>query len=395
MQTDTHLMPIYDPMPLHVKRAKGVWLYDAAGQAYLDTFSGLGVCPLGHGHPKMLETLNQQSKTLIHSSSCFKHDHNSALAEKLTALTHTDLAFFCNSGAESVETALKIARSYGHEKGISTPAILVFEQSFHGRTLATLSASGFRKSQAGFEPLVGPFVRAPFGDIEAVRKIIAEDRHVVAILVEPIQGAAGIRVPPLHFMPDLRRICDDAGLLLMVDEIQSGLGKTGHFLYTQYANIDADVVMMAKGLANGLPIGACMAKRPYGELLTVGRHGSTFGGNPLCCAVAHTVISTIVDDGYMLQAHRNGERIMTELREKLSDNPYIEEIRGVGSMIGVVCNRPAKDIIPFGLAQGLALNIANQQVIRLLPAFTYDDEQVDLLISRLVLSLNNWVNNLS
>ncbi len=371
------LMATYKRLPVAFERGEGVYLFDTDGRRYLDALSGIAVCGLGHAHPRVTTAIAEQAGRLLHTSNLYQLPLQESLAARLTALSGMERVFFGNSGAEANEAAIKIARLYGNNREITNPAIIVMEGSFHGRTLATLSATGNRKVQAGFEPLVSGFVRAPYGDIEAVRKIAAGNAQVVAILVEPVLGEGGIMLPPTDYLPELRRICDDHQWLLMLDEVQTGNGRTGRYFAYQHYDFLPDVVTTAKGLGNGVPIGACLARGAAASVLGPGTHGSTFGGNPLACAAAHAVLDVIEDDQLMRRATELGTRIRTRIELKLQGANQLIEVRGLGLMIGIELNTPAPQLVEQALAAGLLINVTQDRVIRLLPPLILSDVQAD------------------
>jgi acetylornithine aminotransferase len=375
------LMTTYNRQPVSFERGEGVWLWDTQGEKYLDALSGIAVCGLGHAHPKVAETLCQQSKKLIHTSNVYGIPHQEKLAVALTQRAGMDRAFFGNSGAEANEAAIKLARLYGHNKGINDPTIIVMEGSFHGRTLATLSATGNRKIQAGFEPLVHGFVRAPYGDVAAVEHIAAHHRNVVAILVEPVQGEGGINIPSKDYLAQLRLICDQHGWLLMLDEIQTGMGRTGQWFAYQHGTAIPDVITVAKALGNGVPIGACLARGDAANLFKPGNHGSTFGGNPLACAVGLTVIETLESTQALQNAAAMGTRLAEGLREALADCATVKEIRNLGLMIGVELDRPCAELVGQALAAGLLINVTAERTIRLLPPLIIQAAEVDQIVA--------------
>jgi len=376
----SHLMPVHHPLPIVVDRAEGVYVWDQSGRKYLDSFGGLAVCLLGHTHPAVTATLSQQIQRCIHTSNALSHPYQEALAAQLCIRTGLSRAFFNNSGAEAIETALKLARIYGHDRGHAAPAILVFDEGFHGRTLATLSASGFPKGQVGYEPLVGPFPRVPFNDMAAVRAACAADPAIVAILIEPIQGAAGIRIAAPGFLQALRTFCDETGRLLITDEIQCGMGRTGYFLNAQSVGVQPDITVLAKGLANGIPIGACLATEALGMTLTAQRHGSTFGGNPLATAAACTVLSVLESESLIPAAGEKGRYLLQQLHTAFGHHPDLVEIRGQGLMVGLEFSRACTHLPLKALSHGLLLNIANQHTVRLLPALTITHAQIDEMV---------------
>jgi acetylornithine/N-succinyldiaminopimelate aminotransferase len=379
----SHVMNTYGRLPVTFERGEGVWLWDTAGKRYLDALAGVAVCGLGHCHPRYTAALQAQAGKLVHTSNIYGIALQEQLADRLAALSGMDNAFFCNSGCEANEAAIKLARLYGHQKGIEAPAIVVLEHAFHGRTIATLSATGSRKVQAGFEPLVSGFVRVPFDDLEAVRRVAENNRNVVAVLVELIQGEGGVNVCGDGYLRGLREICDANGWLLMLDEVQSGIGRTGKWFAFQHSGVKPDVMPLAKGLGNGVPIGACLAAGPAAALFKPGHHGSTFGGNPLVCAAALATLAIIEDDGLMQNAVTIGDFIRTQLREQLAGLPGIRDIRGKGMMIGIELDKPCKDIVERALHAGLLINVTADNVIRLLPPMIYTRENAQHLIDHL------------
>jgi acetylornithine/N-succinyldiaminopimelate aminotransferase len=377
------LMTTYKRLPVEFQRGEGAWLWDADGKRYLDALSGIAVCGLGHAHPAVSEAICTQARELVHTSNLYGIAKQEALADVLVRLSGMERVFFANSGAEANEAAIKLARLYGHKKGIDNPAIVVMEGSFHGRTLATLSATGNRKVQAGFEPLVQGFVRVPFGDLEGLHTVAAHTHNVVAVLVEPIQGEGGIRIPDAGYLNQIRQLCDDKGWLLMLDEIQTGMGRSGRMFAHQHNGILPDVMTLAKGLGNGVPIGACLARGEAAQLFAPGNHGSTFGGNPLACAAALAVLEVLEGEGLPQRAAVLGERLMQGLRAALGDVAGVVEVRGQGLLIGIELDRPCGDLVTQALAQGLLINVTADQVVRLLPPLILSDDQADELVTRL------------
>lgn len=374
------LMQTYNRLPVAFERGEGVWLYDTDGNKYLDALAGIGVVGLGHCHPAITKAINYQSGKLIHTSNLYNIPLQTQLGQELTKLSGMDSCFFGNSGAEAVECAIKIARLHGHTNGINSPNIIVMDGAFHGRTLATLSATANRKVQAGFEPLVSGFVRVPFNDIAAIKTVADNNKDVVAVLVEPIQGEGGINCPDEDYLKKLREICDQQGWLLILDEIQSGNGRTGKFFAYQHYGIIPDVVTTAKGLGNGMPIGVCMARNKAAKTLQAGNHGSTYGGNPLACATALTVIKTLISDNLINNAHKMGERMKAAFEKQLGGTNYCNNIRGKGLMIGVELNLPCSALVPLAKAQGLLINVTADSVIRLLPPLIITEEEADLIV---------------
>ena len=378
---DKALMNTYGDRSATLVKGEGCWLWDSAGKRYLDGLSGIAVCGLGHSHDSISAAIAEQASKLNHCSNFFDIPSQRELAEELCMVSGMDKVFFGNSGAEANEAAIKIARLYGHNRNIKTPTVIVMDNAFHGRTLATLSASGSRKVQAGFEPLVSGFVRAPFNDTDALKKIAENNPNICAVLVEPIQGEGGIIMPAKDYLYNLRKICNQNDWLLMLDEVQTGNARTGKYFCYQHAKILPDVVTTSKGLGNGIPIGACLAGQHAAEILQPGNHGSTFGGNPLCCAGALAVLKVIREEDLMFRAGRVGKLIMQKLKHELSDVEHVLDIRGLGCMVGIQLDRPCKSLFSQALESGLIINITADCVVRLLPPLIMTDEQTDILIS--------------
>ncbi|MBI3775635.1 MAG: aspartate aminotransferase family protein [Gammaproteobacteria bacterium] len=384
------LMSTYPRLPVTFVRGEGAWLWDTAGKKYLDAFSGVAVCGLGHAHPAVAEALCNQAQQLIHTSNWYGIARQQELADKLTEISGMDNVFFGNSGAEAVECAIKIARMYGHKKDIAVPTIIVMEGSFHGRTLATLTATGSRKVQAGFEPLVAGFVRVPYGDLAAI-EIVAKNNHdVVAVLVEPVQGEGGINIPPEDYLPGLRSICDRHQWLLMLDEIQTGMGRTGRWFAFQHHDLKPDVMSVAKGLANGVPIGACLARGAAASMLQVGNHGSTFGGNPLACAAALATIKTLHEQKLATRAASLGARMLHGFSKKLAGQPNVKEIRGKGLMLGIELTHDCRKLTALALERGLLINVTHEKVIRLLPPLVISDAEADQIVDGVSLLVSEF-----
>ena len=384
-------MSTYKRLPVTFDHGEGALLWDTQDKEYLDALSGIAVCNLGHAHPAVTKALCEQAGRLVHTSNIYGIAAQEALGDALTALAGMDKAFFGNSGAEANEAAIKLARLYGHGRGVKSPAVVVMENSFHGRTLATLSATGSRKVQAGFEPLVQGFIRVPYGDLAALRAVAQHQPDVVAVMVEPIQGEGGIRVPPADFLPGVRALCDDKGWLMMLDEIQTGMARTGRPFAYQHYDFKPDVMTVAKALGNGVPIGACLASGAAAELFAPGNHGSTFGGNPLACAAALTVCETIAAEQLWDRATELGARISDGLRAALHDVAGVSEIRGQGLMIGVELDRPCAELVPRALGAGLLINVTADSVIRLLPPLVMTEQQTDRLVSDLSAIVRNFL----
>lgn len=380
----------YNPLPISFTHGKGVWLYDKQGNAYLDSFCGIGVCGLGHAHPDITRTIQQQAAQLLHVSNGFHITQQDMLAEKLTRMAGMEQVFFCNSGMEANEAAIKLARLYGHKKRIEKPSIIVMERAFHGRSLATLTASGSRKVQAGYEPLVPGFIRAPFNDIEAIRTIAAHRDDVVAIMLEPIQGEGGVVVADETYLRAIAALCDAHDWLLILDEVQTGNGRTGKLYAYMNADIQPDVLTTAKALGNGIPIGACLMSKRACDLFKPGSHGSTFGGNPLACATALTVLDVIEREQLCAKVLRNGVILKDKLIEQLGEHPHVRGIRGKGYMLGVELDKPANDIKAIALKHHLLLNITSERVIRILPALIINEDEINELVVRLVRVINEF-----
>lgn len=390
-----HLMNTYGRQPVTFARGQGVWLYDEAGNQYLDALAGVAVNGLGHAHPKLVKAINAQVAKLIHVSNIYQIAEQTALADKLAEISGMDKVFFCNSGCEANEAAIKIARLYGHNKGIETPEIIVMESSFHGRTMATLSATGNRKTQAGFEPLVSGFVRVPFDDLAAVRAVASRKNNVVAILVEPVQGEGGIHIPAdmKNYMQGLRKVCDENGWLLMLDEVQSGIGRTGTWFAFQHTDIMPDVMTLAKGLGSGVPIGACVAKGIAAETFTPGKHGSTFGGNPLATAAGLATLTIIAEEKLRENAETIGNWLNGQFTAAFKNNKAVVNIRNAGLMIGIELNKPCADLVKQALEQKLLINVTADKVIRLLPSLIMNQQEAQILVDKLVPLVNAFTES--
>ncbi len=377
----THLMNTYPRQPVAFVRGEGAYLWDEHGKRYLDAVAGVAVNGLGHAHPRLVKAISEQAASLIHTSNLYRVLRQEELAERLCSLSGMDRAFFCNSGCEANEAAIKLARMYGHGKGIDVPTIIVMEKAFHGRTMATLTATGSRKIQAGFEPLLAGFARAPFNDIDAVRQVADHNKSVVAVLVEIVQGEGGVNVLGAEYMKQLRQICDQQGWLLMLDEVQTGIGRTGKWFGFQHSGVVPDVIALAKGLGGGMPIGACLARGTAAEVFTPGSHGSTFGGNPLACAAALATLEAIDQEGLLENATRIGEHIRAGLRAALGSLPGVVDIRGEGLMIGIELDRPCAELVAIAREQGVLINVTADKVIRLVPPLIYGQAEADALIA--------------
>jgi acetylornithine aminotransferase len=377
-------MNTYARLPVAFERGAGSWLWDVNGKRYLDAVAGVAVCGLGHSHPKYVAALREQVGQLVHTSNLYQITLQEKLADRLAAISGMDNVFFCNSGCEANEAAIKLARLYGHKKNVESPAIVVLEKAFHGRTLATLSATGSRKVQAGFEPLVAGFVRVPFDDLEAIKRVGEANRSVVAVLVELLQGEGGVNVCHDDYLNGLRELCAAHGWLLMLDEVQSGMGRTGRWFAFQHSGVRPDVMPLAKGLGNGIPIGACLAAGPAAELFKPGNHGSTFGGNPLACAAALATLAIIEEERLMENAVAIGDFIRAELAKKIGGLKGVKEIRGMGLMIGIELDHACSELVQQALERGLLINVTVDNVIRLLPPLNFRREEAELLLATLV-----------
>ena len=375
-------MSTYNRLPVRFDHGEGIWLRDTENRQYMDALSGIAVCGLGHAHPAVTEAISDQAGKLVHTSNLYGIDLQTQLADRLCAVAGMERVFFCNSGAEANEAAIKLARLYGHSKGITCPAIIVMEQGFHGRTLATLTATGNRKIQAGFEPLVRGFLRVPYNDIEAIRNIARTKSDAVAVLVEPIQGEGGINLPDDDYLSEIRSLCDEHGWLMMLDEVQSGMGRTGQWFAWQDSGAKPDVMTLAKSLGNGVPIGACLASGTAAELMQPGSHGSTFGGNPLACRAALAVVDTLETDRLLDNAKAVGKQLLKGFRQARGSIEGVRDIRGRGRMLGIELDRPCGELVGKALDQGLLINVTAQRVIRLLPPLIITAKQADILLEQ-------------
>ncbi len=374
------IMNTYGRLDVSFVTGAGAWLVDTNGNRYLDALAGIGVCALGHAHPDVARTISSQSTTLMHTSNLYHIPFQEQLAEELARLSGMDKSFFANSGAEANEAAIKISRLYANQREIANPSIIVADGSFHGRTLATLTASGSRKVQAGFEPLVNGFVRAPYNDIDAVKTIAENNAGIVAIMVEPIQGEGGIQVPDDDYLSNLRSICDANEWFLIFDEVQTGNGRTGHYFACQESGVTPDLLTTAKGLANGFPIGVCLAKGKAADIFQPGNHGSTFGGNPLACAIGLTVLKVIEEQNLAHRAAVVGDRMQAAFSARLGGSNHVTEIRGKGLMIGIELDEPCPQLTQQALEKGLLINVTTGNVIRLLPPLIISDDEADQIV---------------
>ena len=383
MAASAPLMSTYAQQPVAFSHGDGVWLFDTEGRRYLDCLSGIAVNTLGHNHPTLVAALREQIARIMHSCNLFPIPLQQALAAKLVQVSGMTNVFFCNSGLEANEAAIKIARKYGHDRGIDEPEIIVYEKAFHGRSMATLSATGNVKVQKGFEPLVTGFPRVALNDIEGLRQMIAQRPNVVAIFVEAIQGEGGIQPASIAYLREARKLCDEHELLLMIDEVQCGTGRTGKWFAHQWAGIVPDVMPLAKGLASGVPIGAVVAHGAAAEVFQPGNHGTTFGGNPLAMRAGLVTMEVMERDDLMGNATRVGDYLVECLKRELGALPGVLEIRGRGLMLGIELDRPCSELVKRCLDVGVVLNVTADSVIRLLPPLIFQREHVDLLVSKL------------
>jgi acetylornithine/N-succinyldiaminopimelate aminotransferase len=379
----SHVMNTYARQPVAFVRGEGVWLWDEAGKKYLDALAGIAVNTLGYAHPRFVKAITDRVKSgVVHTSNLFRIPDQEAAADRVCEITGLEEVFFCNSGLEANEAAIKIARKYGHERGIAEPAIIVMEKAFHGRSLATLSATGSRKVQAGFEPLVSGFVRVPLNDLEAVRLVAENNRNVVAVFVEPIQGEGGINVSRLDYLRGLYEICQKKEWLFMSDEVQCGLGRTGKWFVYQHAGFLPDVVPLAKGLANGVPVGACVVGGRAKGVFKPGNHGSTFGGNPLAMTGVIATIDAVKEEKLLENSARVGDLIISSLKNQLGSS--VAEVRGMGLMIGVELKQPCGELVRQALDAGLVVNVTADNVVRLLPPLVMKEAEAREVLARLV-----------
>ena len=390
-----HLMNTYSRQPVTFVKGDGVWLYDDKGDKYLDALAGVAVNGLGHAHPKLVKAISEQAGKLIHVSNIYNIAEQEALADKLCEISGMDKVFFCNSGCEANEASIKLARLYGHNKGIVNPEIIVMDKSFHGRTMATLSATGNRKVQAGFEPLVSGFVRVPYDDIEAVKQVASRNSNVVAVLVEPVQGEGGINIPKdaSGYLEALRAICDAHGWLLMLDEVQTGIARTGTWFAFQHTTIKPDVMSLAKGLGSGVPIGACVASGKAAEVFTYGKHGSTFGGNPLATAAGLATLNIIEEEGLLENAEKIGNLIREGFNAEFIDTKGVVVVRNAGMMIGIELDRLCGDLVNIALAEKLLINVTADKVVRLLPPLVMNESEANELVKRLSVIIKAFLNS--
>ena len=387
----SHVMNTYARLPVAFSHGDGSWVTDTDGRVYLDALSGIAVSTLGHNHPELVAAIAAQAGRLLHTSNLYRMPQQELLADKLTTLAGMDEVFFCNSGCEANEAAIKLSRFYGHQQGVESPAIIVMEKAFHGRTMATLSATGNRKTQAGFEPLVSGFVRVPYNDLAAIRAIAEHNKSVVAVMLEIVQGEGGINIADLDYQRALRQLCDENGWLLICDEVQCGMGRTGTWFGFQHAGIRPDIVTRAKGLGGGVPVGACLTTGRAAGLFKPGNHGSTFGGNQLATTAALTTIEVVERDQLIANAEAVGAQIRNELAKALAGQAGVVDIRGQGLMIGIELDRPCGELVARALEAGLLINVTADKVVRLLPALTFSADEGRELVARLSVLIRNFL----
>lgn len=386
-------MTTYSRLPVSFEKGEGIWLWDTDGRRYLDALSGVAVCSLGHAHPAVANAISEQASTLVHTSNWYGIPLQEKLAERLCRLSGMENAFFCNSGAEANEAAIKIARLSGHAKGIEKPVIIVMDGSFHGRTMATLSATGNRKVHAGFEPLVQGFSRVPYNDIKAIEQVGDNSQDVVAVMVEPVLGEGGVVIPDAGYLQQIRAICDQRGWLMIVDEIQTGMARTGQWFACQHDKVIPDVMTLAKALGNGVPIGACLAKGDAASLMQPGNHGSTYGGNPLAARAALAVIDAMEEMDLPARARQIGDYLSAKLSEKLTGVEGVVEIRHKGMMLAIELDRPCFELVQMALDEGLLINVAADNKIRLLPPLIIEEQECDQLVDLLVSAIRLFLES--
>ena len=390
----SHVMNTYARQNVAFVRGEGVWLWDEQGRKYLDALAGIAVNTLGYAHPRLTEALRRRVESgVIHTSNLWRIPDQEAAADRVAEITGLDEVFFCNSGLEANECAIKIARKYGHDKGIAEPAIVVFEKAFHGRSLATLSATGSRKVQAGFEPLVSGFVRVPLNDLEAVRQAGEHNRNICAVMIEPIQGEGGINVSRLEYLRGLYELCQRKGWLFISDEVQCGLGRTGKWFVYQHAGFQPDVVPLAKGLGSGVAVGACVVGGRAKGVFKPGNHGSTFGGNPLAMTAVRTTLDTMKEENLLQNAERVGGVLRNGLSEAFSGLKGVADVRGMGMMIGVELDDSCGDLVKQALEAGLVINVTVDKVVRLLPPLVMKEAEAREVLARLVPLVKAFVGN--
>lgn len=375
------VMETYKRLPVAFESGSGVWLTDTEGNRYLDALAGIAVCGLGHAHPAVEQALIRQAGKLIHTSNLYRVPLQEQLAKELSHLSGLDKVFFCNSGAEANEAAIKLCRKYAHENGNSSPRIIVMQGSFHGRTIATLTATGNKKIKQGFEPLLEGFLHIPYNDIEALEQACAAYEDIVAVMLEPVQGEGGVVVPAPDYLRTVSEICSREGLLLVVDEVQTGLCRTGKWFAFQHAGIVPDIMTLSKSLGNGVPIGACLAKNMVAAPMTPGSHGTTFGGNPLAASAALAVLHFLVENSMDHRAAELGNRMLDDFRTRLGTCSGVIDIRGMGLMIGIELDRSCTELVMSALKRKLLINVTADKVIRLLPPLITTDAEANQIVA--------------
>ncbi len=392
VNSEPHVMKTYGRLPMALSHGRGCWLWDTDGRKYLDGLAGIAVNTLGHAHPKLVPALQEQLARIIHTSNYYAAPMQEALAARLCELSGLSKVFFCNSGLEANEAAIKIARKFGHDKGIDRPEIIVYEKAFHGRSLATLSATGNPKVQAGFEPLVEGFVRVPLNDAAAIEGIAATRPNVVAVFLEVIQGEGGINPATVEYLREVRRICDERDWLLMLDEVQCGIGRTGRWFAHQWAGVQADVMPLAKGLGSGVPIGAVVCGPRAADVLQPGNHGTTFGGNPLAMRAGLETLRIMEEDGLLENAARVGGALRDAFQRELASLPGFVEIRGQGLMIGIELDRPCGDLLLRAAEAGLMISVTADRVVRLLPPLIITAAEAQQVVEILVPLIKDFLS---
>ncbi len=386
-----YLIPTYSRQEVAFTKGEGSWLWDEEGKKYLDALSGIAVCGLGHAHPAVTTAIQKQAAAVIHTSNLYRIPQQEKLAEKLCKLSGMEAAFFCNSGAEANEAAIKISRIFGNLNGIQLPTIIVAHKSFHGRTMATLSATGNEKVKLGFEPMVSGFTHVHYNDVAAIKTEIQNNSNVVAVMLEPVQGEGGVNVPDKNYLKAIKELCDENNLLLILDEIQTGIARTGKVFAYQHSDIKPDVLTLAKGLGNGTAIGACLVNDKASKLLYPGTHGSTFGGNPLACSAANAVLETIENENLAEHAKIMGDKITSSFEQKLADTPEVINIRNLGMMFGIELDRPCADLVKAALESGILINVTANSVIRLLPPINMNEEDANLMVNKVVTLIKEFL----
>jgi acetylornithine aminotransferase len=386
-----HIMPTYfNRLPIAFSHGKGTWLWDTEGKQYLDALSGIAVCSLGHAHPAITKAISEQASKLLHTSNGFRIPNQELLAEKLCEVANMEQVYFCNSGAEANEAAIKITRMFARKKNIAEPVVITMKNSFHGRTFATMCATGTERIQIGFEPLMPGFIHLPLNDIAALEQQVNSNPNIVAIMLEPTQGDGGVFSATQEYFAKIRELCDSRDLLMIADEVQTGLCRTGKWFASEHYRIQPDVITNAKALGNGVPIAVCMARGKACNLFGPGKHGTTFGGNPFVCAVGLAVINTMQQDNILSNVEKVGTHLLNQLKETFSKHPHVVDIRGRGLMLGVELDRNAMEIVAIGLKHGIILNIVANKTIRLLPPLNISLTEADEMVKRLQTTIKEF-----